>query len=127
MNLKKILRILILLSGYLVLIFGLYSGILIVTGGLFSVVEALVVCALPILAIYSFFLYPIVVVAMVLLHKKNTNTWLLPIVLGIIILIFNFLPFAGMSSTIAEGNTQFNDAFGPNWMSKIPENLTSKF
>jgi len=62
MKIKNIIRLLLLVSGYLILGFGIYSGILLITGEIFTIVETLLVCALPILAIYSFIFYPIVVI-----------------------------------------------------------------
>ncbi|MHA1265690.1 MAG: alpha/beta hydrolase fold domain-containing protein [Candidatus Helarchaeota archaeon] len=127
MRFKNILRIFFLICGYFSLGFGLYAGILMLTGGLFSVIETLLVCALPFLAIYAFFFYPIIILAMVRLHHKNSKIWIFPITLGVIVLILNALPFAGISNTISQGNTQFLTIFGSDYMDHIPVNLTSKF
>ncbi|TFG05460.1 MAG: alpha/beta hydrolase [Promethearchaeota archaeon] len=127
MNLKKIIRLLILISGYLLLGFGLYSGTLLITGGIFSVAETLLVCALPFIAMYSFFVYPIIGIAMNRLHRRNKKIRFVPLIIGGIILIFNILPFVGISTTIAQGNTQFQAVFGPDYINHIPENLTAKF
>ena len=127
MSLKGFFRILLLIGGYFFLLLGVYSGILLVTGGLFTVVEALVVCALPFIAMYSFIIYTIIIIAMVRLHRKKTKIWILPIILGIIVLGFNSLPFLGIRTTISQGDAQFAEVFGPNYIDQIPDNLTSKF
>ncbi len=126
MTLKGLLRILLLIAGYIILLFGLYTAFLVVTGGL-TLVGTLVMCLVPILAIYSFLIYPIIIIAMVRLHHRNTKVWLIPIILGIVIITFNILPFTGISKTVKEGNTQFETIFGANYMEKIPESLKSKF
>ena len=127
MTLKGIIRILILLFGYFLLVAGTYSGIVAITGG-FTLIDTLLMCALPILAIYAFFLYPIIMVAMVRLHRmKPGKKWLVPIILGGLVLSFSILPFTGIAKTVTEGDSQFESTFGSNYMDQIPVGLTVKF
>lgn len=127
MTLKSILRIFLLFCGYILLIGGIYSGLVIVTGG-FTIVDTLWMCVLPILVIYSLFLYPVIMIAMVRLHRmRKGKLWILPIILGVIVLSFCILPFTGIPQTIKEGDTQFATTFGSNYMDSIPVALKSKF
>jgi acetyl esterase/lipase len=127
MTLKGLLRILLLFCGYVLLIGGIYSGLVIVTGG-FTLIDTLLMCALPIFVIYAFFLYPVIMIAMVRLHRmRKGKLWILPIILGVLVLSFCILPFTGIPQTIKEGDTQFAATFGANYMDNIPVALKSKF
>ncbi len=126
MTIKQLLRLLLLFGGYLLLIFGLYTSYLIMTGGL-ALFGTLVMCIVPVLAIYSFFFYPIIVIVLVRLHKREGKVKWLPLVLGVVILSFQVLPFTGISSTIESGENQFLQEFGADYLDQIPESVKSTF
>ncbi len=128
MTLKGIIRFFILLIGYLLLLTGIYIGIVASTTGEFMIIDTLLMCIFPILAIYAFFLYPIIMIAMVRLHRmKPGRTWIVPVILGGMVLAFCTLPFTGISTTVTQGDSQFEGTFGVNYMDQIPSTLTSKF
>jgi len=129
MTLKGIIRFLILLVGYVLLLGGIYLGIVATfTPGEFIIIDTLLMCIFPVFAIYAFFLYPIIMVAMARLHRtKPGRKWIVPIILGGIVLTFCALPFTGISTTVTQGESQFASTFGADYMDDIPSNLTSKF
>ncbi|MHA1277944.1 MAG: prolyl oligopeptidase family serine peptidase [Candidatus Helarchaeota archaeon] len=99
---------------------------IIVTGGL-TLFGTLVMCAVPIFAFYSFFFYPIIIIVLVRLHQRDGKVKWLPILLGGIILSFQVLPFTGISQTIVNGESQFEQEFGPDYMDLIPDSVKSNF
>ncbi|MBD3228787.1 MAG: prolyl oligopeptidase family serine peptidase [Candidatus Lokiarchaeota archaeon] len=127
-NFKKILKYFILFICYLILLFGLYTGLLVATGKLFTIFDTLLNCLFPALACYSILFFPLIILIMARLHGKKKKLWLIPIVFGLIIISLNALPLiAGIQKPINDGEAQFRDIFGSNYMAKIPTELKSKF
>ncbi|MHA1269994.1 MAG: prolyl oligopeptidase family serine peptidase [Candidatus Helarchaeota archaeon] len=128
MNLKKLVKYIILIICYLVLIWGLYTGLLVATGKLFTIFSTLVNCLFPALACYSFLFFPLIVIIMVRLHGKKKRYWLVPIVFGLVVTSLNVLPLvAGIQKPIIDGEAQFAQVFGSDYMDKIPQELKAKF
>jgi len=62
------------------------------------------------------------------LHGKKRKLWLVPICFGLVVVSLNSLPLiAGTQKPIIDGNAQFAQVFGANYMDKIPQELKSKF
>lgn len=121
MNLKKIIKYIILIFGYLMLIFGLYSGLVVVTGKfLFGFLDTVFNCLFPALACFSFLFFPVIVVVMVRLHGKKKGLWMIPIAFGLVVIILNAMPLiGGVQKPIQNAEAQFQSNFGIDYEAKI--------
>lgn len=128
MDWKKVEKNLFLLLGYLTLMWGLYTGIIIITGG-FTLLGTLVDCLFPALAAYSFLFFPIVVIIIMRLQgTEKSRYWILPIAIGTLVISLNVLPLtAGVQTPITDGDAGFKQAFGDDYIDQIPEALKSNF
>jgi len=125
MKLKNLLRLIILFFGYFILIFGLWSGILVATGG-FTFIDGIINIFFLLLAGYSYLFFPIIIILMIRLHKgKKFKS--IPIILGTAVVILNMLPMFGIPYSINQANSQFSDVFGSDYLSHIPTALKNKY
>ncbi|MHA1752732.1 MAG: alpha/beta hydrolase fold domain-containing protein [Candidatus Helarchaeota archaeon] len=126
MNIKKILRYLILIIAYLLLVVGFISGIIVVTGGQ-NLVFGVLNIILSSISCISFIFYLVIALIAAGLHDRDRKFWIIPLVLVIPIIIMNSMPLiAGISAPINSAETQFKAAFGDNYMSLIKPELRAK-
>lgn len=124
-TIKKIIKYLVLIFGYILLIFGLICGIFIIWGGnvALSTIGIIVVAV----GIYFIIPYIIVIVIMTRLHDKSHRYWLIPIILGLLVIGLNLLPNVGVVFTINDAENQFNKEFGGDYFGSISPEMRSKF
>jgi acetyl esterase/lipase len=127
MNFKKIIKYIILFFGYVILLFGLYSGAVIITGEVFGFLDTVLNVLFPALACFSYLFFPVIMIVMIRLHPKKYKLWLVPLFLGLVVIFMNAMPLiGGIQKPITEGEAQFQDVFGANYMDKIDADLRGK-
>lgn len=126
MKIKKIFRYILFFISYAILATGISLGIIIITGG-YSVFGILLNIYLPLVVVYFFIVFPVIIILLIRLHKKDKKYWVLPLILGGLAITFGLLPLVSIPYSTNEADIQFHDAFGVNYMDKIPLELKNKF
>ncbi|MBD3228788.1 MAG: alpha/beta hydrolase fold domain-containing protein [Candidatus Lokiarchaeota archaeon] len=126
MDWKKFFKYFILILGYSILALGFSFGIIILTGGL-SPIGVLINIYLPIVAIFSFIIFPIIIIILLTLNKKKKKYWILTLIFGCLVITLYILPLGSIPYSVNQGESQFSEAFGSDYMDYIPLDLKNKF
>ncbi|MHA1270626.1 MAG: alpha/beta hydrolase fold domain-containing protein [Candidatus Helarchaeota archaeon] len=125
MKIKKIFKYLVIIYGYFMLILGLISGITILTGGSLSM--GIFNMFFTAFAIYTVLILIIITIVMVRLHSKKRKYWIIPLCFGMIVIIFNSLPIVSTPYIIFNGDAQFKNEFGSDYLNHISNDKKSMF
>lgn len=126
MKIKKIFKYTLFFIGYAILALGVSFGIIIITGG-YSVVGVLLNIYLPLIAVYFFIVFPVIIILLIRLHDRDKKYWVVPLILGGLVISFGLLPLVSIPYSTNEADTQFQEAYGSDYMDYIPDELKNKF
>ncbi|MHA1232684.1 MAG: prolyl oligopeptidase family serine peptidase [Candidatus Helarchaeota archaeon] len=125
MNFKKIIKYSVITIGYLILIFGLFIDYIIITGG--NLIFSLLDIIFSAIVIYTAIFFAIIMIIMISLHSKKHKYWLIPLILGFFIIILNLFPLFSAPYIVSNGDNQFRNEFGINYMDNISVDKKAKF
>ncbi|MHA1788339.1 MAG: prolyl oligopeptidase family serine peptidase [Candidatus Helarchaeota archaeon] len=125
MKIKKLVKYLIIIFGYFILFSGLFSGIIILTGG--NLIFSLYDLFFASIALYNVGILSIITLIMIRVHSKNHKYWLIPLSFGLFVIILNSLPLFSTPFIIYNGDSQFKHEFGNNYLNHISINRKSQF